>query len=131
MSDQAEMSFEGKDKDQFGHRKLGGIGELIGSELKRKTGINVMNQSLAYLLRAGAPDAVDLMVAKNFGSMAIRLIEEGKTGLMTVIKEGKYSTESAKIHITGERRVDVSEMYDTDNYRPNIKRLDGMPMLLR
>lgn len=122
---------ESGDADAYGHRKLGGIGQLVGSELKRRTGINVMNQSLAYLLRAGAPDAVDLMVAKNFGSMAIRLVEAGQTGLMTVIKEGKYSTEPANIHITGERRVDVSEMYDTDNYRPDIKQLDGMPMLLR
>jgi len=122
---------ESGEADAYGHHKLGGIGQLVGSELKRLTGMNVMNQNLAYLLRAGAPDAVDLMVAKNFGSMAVRLIEEGRTGLMTVIKEGKYSTESASIHITGERRVEVNAMYDEENYRPSIKQLDGMPMLLR
>ena len=135
VSEGAAMTGEGVlesgEADAYGHRKLGGIGQVVGAELKRLTGTNVMIQSLAYLLRAGAPDAVDLMVPKNFGSMAIRLIEADRTGLMVAIKDGKYTTEPANIHITGERRVDVPTMYDTENYRPDIRQLEGMPMLLR
>ena len=50
-------------EDPYGHRKLGGIGELIGDRLERLTGIGILNQKLSYLMRAGPPDAVDRMVA--------------------------------------------------------------------
>jgi 6-phosphofructokinase 1 len=117
--------------DAYGHRKLGGIGQRIGDALKEKTGTNVMVQNLGYLLRAGAPDAVDLMVPKNYGTMTVRLIEEGKTGLMVAVQDGRYTTQPADISTKGKRIVDVDGMYDVDAYRANIARLDGAPMYLR
>ncbi len=117
--------------DAYGHYKLGGIGQRLGRSLKEITGTNVMVQNLGYLLRAGAPDAVDLMVPKNFGTMTVRLIEDGSTGLMVAIREGCYTTQPADISTKGERRVDVDGMYDVDTYRPRIARLDGTPMYLR
>lgn len=117
--------------DAYGHHKLGGIGQRLGRSLKEITGTNVMVQNLGYLLRAGAPDAVDLMVPKNFGTMTVRLIEDGSTGLMVAIREGCYTTQPADISTKGERRVDVDGMYDVDAYRPRIARLDGTPMYLR
>ena len=117
--------------DAYGHRKLGGIGERVGQALKERTGINVMTQNLAYLLRAGAPDAMDRMVPKNYGIMAVRLIEEGSTGLMVAVEEGRYTTKPADISTKGKRRVDVDAMYDKEAYRPRIARLDGEPMFLR
>lgn len=116
--------------DAYGHHKLGGIGQRLGRSLKEITGTNVMVQNLGYLLRAGAPDAVDLMVPKNFGTMTVRLIEDGSTGLMVAIREGCYTTQPADISTKGERRVDVDGMYDVDAYRPRIARLDGTPMYL-
>lgn len=117
--------------DPYGHRKLGGIGQHVGEALKDRTGTNVMVQNLGYLLRAGAPDAVDLMVPKNFASMAVRLIEEGKTGLMVAVKDGCYTTRPADISTRGKRRVDVDAMYDASEYRPNIANLMDAPMYLR
>ncbi len=117
--------------DAYGHHKLGGIGQRLGRSLKEITGTNVMVQNLGYLLRAGAPDAVDLMVPKNFGTMTVRLIEDGSTGLMVAIRDGCYATQPADISTKGERRVDVDGMYDVDTYRPRIARLDGTPMYLR
>lgn len=117
--------------DAYGHRKLGGIGHRVGEALKASTGTNVMVQNLGYLLRAGAPDAVDLMVPKNYGTIAVRLIEEGKTGLMVAVQDGRYTTQPADISTKGERRVDVDAMYDIENYRPKIATLDGTPMFLR
>ena len=116
--------------DAYGHRKLGGIGQRVGEGLKRRTGTNVMVQNLGYLLRAGAPDALDLMVPKNFGTMAVRLIEEGKTGLMVAVQEGRYTTQPADISTKGVRRVDVDAMYDVETYRPRIAKLDGAPLYL-
>jgi 6-phosphofructokinase 1 len=122
---------ESGEADAFGHRKLGGIGPMVGDALKRRTGVNVMTQNLAYLVRAGAPDAMDLMVGRNFGTMAIQLIEDGKSGLMTAIQDGRYTTEPADICTKGKRSVDVDAMYDVDTYRPRIAEVSGMPMFLR
>ena len=117
--------------DAYGHRKLGGISIRVGEELKARTGVNVMVQNLGYLLRSGAPDAVDLMVPKNFGTMAVRLIEEGTTGVMVAVEDGCYTTKPADISTKGKRRVNVDTMYDADAYRPRIAALRGEPMLLR
>ncbi|MEJ2487382.1 MAG: 6-phosphofructokinase, partial [Anaerolineales bacterium] len=60
--------------DAFGHKKLGGIGLLTAEELKSRTGINTLYQQLGYLMRSGAPDSLDLMVAVTFANMAMDLI---------------------------------------------------------
>ena len=117
--------------DAYGHRKLGGIGMVLGDYIQKHAGVGIMYQSLAYLLRAGAPDAVDLMVPKNFATMAVQCIQAGTTGLMMAVQDGKYATVPADMSIRGNRRVDVETMYDADAYRPQIARLHGMPMLLR
>src|SRR2546430_16476187 len=50
------MSFEGEETDMFGHRKLGGIGDIIGNALKESSSkynngrrIDVVNQRRGYL----------------------------------------------------------------------------------
>lgn len=126
-----EGVMESGEADAYGHRKLGGIGNRVGDALIDITGTNVMVQNLGYLLRAGAPDAVDLMVPKNFGTITVRLIEEGSTGLMVAVQNGCYTTQPADISTKGERRVDVETMYDIESYRPKIAKLDGAPMYLR
>jgi len=126
-----EELIESGEADAFGHRKLGGIGVAVGDALKRRTGVDVMIQSLAYLVRAGAPDAMDLMVGRNFGTMAVQLIEKGKSGLMTAIQDGRYTTEPADICTKGVRNVDVGRMYDVGAYRPRIAEISGMPMFLK
>jgi len=122
---------ESGEEDAYGQRKLGGIGAYIGEGLKDLTGTNVMVQNLGYLLRAGAPDAVDLLVPKNYGILTVDLIEQGKTGLMVAIQDGRYVTQPADISTKGERRVDVDRLYDAKNYRPVINTLLSEPMLLR
>ena len=126
-----ESIIERGEADAYGHRKLGGIGERIGVGLKEITGTNIMIQNLGYLLRSGAPDAVDLIVPKNYGTMAVQLIDEGKSGLMVAIKDGRYVTQPADIHTKGSHRVDIDSMYDAENYRPAISRVEGTPMYLR
>ncbi len=116
--------------DAYGHRKLGGVGELLGEEIKRITGVGIVSQSLGYMMRAGAPDALDLMVAKSYGTMAVQLLDEGKHGLMMAIRDGNYTTVPGDTCIKGQRRVDVDALYDTQAYRPRIAKVQGMPMFL-
>ncbi|MEX3011068.1 6-phosphofructokinase [Hoeflea sp. TYP-13] len=126
-----EDIIERGEEDAYGHKKLGGIGERVAVGLKQITGTNIMIQNLGYLLRSGGPDAVDLIVGKNFGTMCVQLIEEGKSGLMTAIRDGCYITQPADISTKGEHRVDVDGLYDIDQYRPKIARVEGIPMYLR
>jgi 6-phosphofructokinase 1 len=116
--------------DAYGHRKLGGIGQIIGEELKRRTGEGIVNQTLAYLMRAGKPDALDRMVAAAYGTMAIQCLEAGETGLMMALRDGNYETVPVDISIKGEKRVDVAELYDCDTYRPIIRNVQSKPMFL-
>ena len=121
---------ESGEADPYGHRKLGGIGQILGEELTRLTGQGIVNQSLAYLMRAGAPDALDRMVASAYGSMAVQKLAAGETGLMMAIRDGNYETVPVDICVQGKKRVDVAQLYDTDNYRPVIRQVQGKPMFL-
>ncbi|NJP06077.1 MAG: ATP-dependent 6-phosphofructokinase [Chloroflexaceae bacterium] len=116
--------------DAYGHRKLGGIGEILGEELKRLTGIDIVSQSLGYLMRAGAPDALDRMIASSYGTMAIQQIEQGHAGLMMAIQNGNYTVVPVDTCIQGTKRVDVPELYDAEEYRPKVSHIQGKPMFL-
>ena len=117
--------------DMFGHRKLGGIGLLLAEEIKRLTGEDVLYQQLAYLMRSGAPDSLDRMVATCYGHLAVQLIKHKETGRMVALNEGRYTSVPVDTVVSGKKRVDVDKFYDTDSYRPKIKQYIGMPMFLR
>jgi 6-phosphofructokinase 1 len=121
---------EGGEADAFGHRKLGGIGQYVGDALKQITGQNIIYQQLAYLMRSGAPDSLDLMVAANFAHMAMSLIERGESGRLVCLQRGVYSDVPISTLVQGKKRVNVPELYDTDCYRPRIRHVLGMPMFL-
>ncbi len=116
--------------DAYGHRKLGGIGEITGEALKMITGENIINQRLGYLMRSGAPDALDLMVAVNFGNLAVKLITGGNSGRMVALRDGTYTHVPMSMVTSGIKRVDVSELYDADEYRPKVRDVLGKPMFL-
>ena len=121
---------ESGEADPYGHRKLGGIGQILGEELKKRTGHGIIGQQLAYLMRAGAPDALDRMVAFSYGTMAVQQLADGKSGLMMAIRDGNYTTVPVDTCVKGEKRVDVDELYDPENYRPRIRQIFDKPMFL-
>ncbi len=117
-------------EDAYGHKKLGGIGQITGEALKSLTGIDIINQQLAYLMRAGAPDSLDRMVANSFGNVAIRQLELGHSGVMVALQNGSYTTVPIDTCIKGQKRVDVGSLYDPDNYKPRIRDPLGKPMFM-
>lgn len=116
--------------DAYGHRKLGGIGIIAGEALKKITGEDIVYQQIAYLMRSGAPDAVDLMVSVNYAHMAMDLILEGVSGRMCALREGTYTHVPISTITSGLKRVDVAELYDTEEYLPKVRRVLGKPMFL-
>ncbi len=118
------------EEDAYGHRKLGGIGRTVGELLKEQTGEGIILQEVAYLMRSGRPDSLDLMVATNYAMMAADLVLEGSSGRMVALRSGTYT--NVPISVTGEgvKRVDVDELYDAVEYRPKIRHVGGKPMFL-
>ena len=124
-----EMLLSGE-ADAYGHKKLGGIGNFLAQEIEKVSNVKTIYQQLAYLMRSGTPDALDLMVATSYGYLASNLILKKQYGLMVALQDGKYSTVSASIITEGKKRVDVDELYDIENYRPKVRHLLGKPMFL-
>ena len=116
--------------DAYGHRKLGGIGEITGEALKKITGEGIINQKVSYLMRSGAPDALDLMVATNYASLADNLIKNDVSGRMVALRDGKYTHIPMSTVTSSVKRVDVDELYDVKTYRPRIRHVMGKPMFL-
>jgi 6-phosphofructokinase 1 len=116
--------------DAYGHRKLGGIGALTGELIKERTGEGIVLQQLAYLMRSGSPDSLDLMVASNYAVMAADLAMEGATGRMVALRGGTYTNVPISVTKEGVKRVDVDELYDRAEYRPKVRHVIGKPMFL-
>jgi 6-phosphofructokinase len=116
--------------DAYGHRKLGGIGMQTGEVLKKLTGQNIIYQQLSYLMRSGAPDSLDLMVAVNYANMAIDLVLKKVSGRMVALSQGIYTDVPMSTITAGQKRVDVRELYDTGQYRPKVRHVMGKPMFL-
>jgi ATP-dependent phosphofructokinase / diphosphate-dependent phosphofructokinase len=116
--------------DAYGHRKLGGIGALTSELLREHTGQGIISQVVGYLMRSGAPDSLDLMVATNYAVMAADLAVEGSKGRMVALRNGTYTNAPISVVREGARRVDVDALYDVDQYRPKVRQVAGKPMFL-
>jgi 6-phosphofructokinase 1 len=124
-----EMVLSGEE-DAYGHRKLGGIGELTSALIKEHTGEDIIYQQLGYLMRSGSADSLDLMVATNYAVMAADLALEGVRGRMVALRSGTYTAVPISATREGVRRVDVDELYDVAQYRPKVRHVAGKPMFL-
>ena len=132
-----EMVFKDQEKDAYGHKKLGGIGELIAKQLKelspkynRGKPINVINQRLGYLVRCGDPDAIDSIVPMAFGNIALDLILKGVHGRLVNIKNGKYGDCPLEVVTSFKKVVNVEEYYNTKRLRPKYKSFKSRPFFI-
>jgi len=116
--------------DAYGHQKLGGIGQIVSQEIKKRSGMHTVYQQLAYLMRSGSPDSLDRMVAVSFGNLAFDQVMLGHTGRMVSLQDGNYTTVPLPMVISAKKTVDVSALYDPENYKPKVKDMLGKPMFL-
>jgi len=120
----------------FGHRKLGGIGDQVGTALKETSAkynkgrrIDVVNQRLGYLVRSGDPDALDSIVPMVFGNLALELVGKKQYGRLVSIHKGFYDTVPITSVTSEKKVVDVKKYYNTDRLRP-IYNFDGAPLFI-
>lgn len=116
--------------DAYGHKKLGGIGQITAQEIKERSGINIMYEQLAYIMRSGVPDSLDRMVANSYGYLALDQVALGHTGRMVALQQGIYTTVPLEMVVSGKKRVDVTALYDAVNYKPKVRDMLGKPMFL-
>lgn len=117
-------------EDAYGHRKLGGIGEIAAEQIKKITHQHIMYQKFGYMMRSGAPDSLDRMVAMSYGNLAMQLVQRGEFGKLVALQGGRYTTVPVGIVLTGKKQVDVEAYYDKENYKPKVKDFLGVPMFL-
>ncbi len=117
-------------EDAYGHKKLGGVGYVLSQQVKERTGINVIYQQLAYMMRSGAPDSLDRMVAVSYGSLALDQIAMGHRGRMVALQQAIYTTVPLDMVIAAKKQVDVTALYDVETYRPKVRDTLGKPMFL-
>jgi 6-phosphofructokinase 1 len=137
MFDGQEMVFENSEMDMFGHKKLGGIGDLVSNRLKEISPkfnngqrINVINQRLGYIVRCGDPDAIDSIVPMAFGNLALDLILEKTSGRLVTLKNGRYDNEHLEVVTSFKKTVDVEKYYNTDRLRPYYKSFESKPLFI-
>jgi 6-phosphofructokinase 1 len=137
MFEGGEMVFKSATTDAYGHKKLGGIGDLVSEELTTLSAdynkgkkINVINQKLGYLVRCGDPDAIDSIVPMAYGNLALDLILSGIHGRLVVLKNGRYDNVPIEVVTSSSKKVSLKDHYNTERLRPYYKSFEMKPLFI-
>jgi 6-phosphofructokinase len=132
-----EMVFEDATTDAYGHKKLGGIGDLVAEELRARSPqfnngkpINIIKQKLGYLVRCGDPDAIDSIVPMAYGNLALDLILQGIHGRLVVLKNGRYDNVPIDVVTSSNKVVDLKKHYNIERLRPHYSRFAMKPLFI-
>jgi len=96
--------------DEFGHVRLGGIGELIASEIEERMGYETRVSVLGHIQRGGTPTAFDRILGTRFGVKAVELVKNKKFGRMVALVGNKT------VDVSIEGAVSVLKTVDMDLY---------------
>jgi 6-phosphofructokinase 1 len=83
------IELEPAEKDQYGHIRLGGIGNVLAAEIEQRTGIETRVTILGHVQRGGKPSALDRVISTWFGIAAIDAVHEGAFGEMVTLRDGR------------------------------------------
>lgn len=137
MFEGGDMIFEGEATDAFGHKKLGGIGNILSERIKELSArynsgkpLDVMTQSLGYLVRCGDPDAIDSIVPMAYGNLALDLLLTKVHGRLVVLRNGRYDNMPIEVVVSTKKVVNVKDQYNTERLRPRYKSFEMKPLLI-
>ena len=83
---QGTMEIAGGETDEFGHMRLGGIGQRLEREIEERTGFETRAVVLGHIQRGGTPTAYDRVLATRFGVAAIDAAHNGEWGMMPALR---------------------------------------------
>ncbi len=100
-------------KDQFGHIRLGGIGNLLAKELETRTGFETRAVVLGHIQRGGSPTAFDRMLATRYGVAAIDAVHNKEWGKMVALRGNQIipiplKDAVARTRVVGQDLIDVA-----------------------
>jgi ATP-dependent phosphofructokinase / diphosphate-dependent phosphofructokinase len=137
MFEGGDMIFERDATDAFGHKKLGGIGNIVSERIKELSSrynsgkpLDVMNQSLGYLVRCGDPDAIDSIVPMAYGNLALDLLLTNVHGRLVVLRNGRYDNMPIDVVVSTKKVVNVRDQYNTERLRPRYKSFEMKPLFI-
>jgi 6-phosphofructokinase 1 len=137
MFEGGEMVFASATTDAYGHKKLGGIGDLVSAELQERSAkynrgrkVNIINQKLGYLVRCGDPDAIDSIVPMAYGNLALDLLLSKVHGRLVVLKNGRYDNVPIEVVTSSKKVVDVAAHYNKERLRPSYRSFEMKPLFI-
>jgi 6-phosphofructokinase 1 len=100
------MITTGADLDEFGHVKLGGIGEAVADIIDKCLQIETRHVTLGHLQRGGPPSAYDRVLATRFGIKAGELVIEKEYGQMAALRGNEIKAVPLKEAVSATKRLD-------------------------
>jgi 6-phosphofructokinase 1 len=97
--------------DQFGHVRLGGIGDVLAREIEERTGYETRVTVLGHIQRGGTPTPRDRILATRYGLKAADLVHEGHWGTMAALR-GDEIVEVPLRDAVAELKTVPSEFYE-------------------
>jgi ATP-dependent phosphofructokinase / diphosphate-dependent phosphofructokinase len=95
--------------DEFGHPRLGGIGQVLEREIEARTGYETRATVLGHIQRGGTPTAFDRVLATRLGLAAIDAAHEGRWGMMTALHATEIELVPLAEAVAEVRRVPIEE----------------------
>ena len=99
-----------EERDAFGHVKLGGIGNVVGELVKKRTGFDTRVSVLGHIQRGGTPTAFDRVLATRFGVRAAQMVLAGTFGKMVALQGNQVVPVELDVALQGIKTVD-DELY--------------------
>jgi 6-phosphofructokinase 1 len=122
---------ERRKTDEFGHVRLGGIGNSLAAEIESRTGFETRAVVLGHIQRGGSPTAFDRMLATRYGIGAIDLVHAGKFGRMVALKGNDITSVPitdaiARTRYVNQELIDVAtSLLDKHTTGVNLFQRDG------
>jgi 6-phosphofructokinase len=109
MPKKGTMSVATGELDEFGHPRLGGIGQALEREIEKRTGFETRATVLGHVQRGGTPTAFDRVLATRLGLAAIEAAHAGRWGTMTALRATEIELVQLADAVAEVRRVPVEE----------------------
>jgi ATP-dependent phosphofructokinase / diphosphate-dependent phosphofructokinase len=107
-----QIAQEALASDQFGHVRLGGVGDALAREIEERTGYETRVTVLGHVQRGGTPTPRDRVLATRYGLHAADLVHRERWGIMSAL-QGDAIVEVSLRDAVAELKTVPPEFYET------------------
>jgi len=75
--------------DEYGHQRLGGIGNVVAREIEERTGYETRVTVLGHVQRGGTPTSFDRVLSTWYGVAAMEAAHDRDFGTMVALRSGE------------------------------------------